>query len=394
MNIEIPDYVQNLITELEENDYEAYVVGGAIRSALLHVEIHDYDLTTNALPQEMKQVFQKYRTIETGIQHGTLTVVSDHNPVEITTYRTDKSYLDHRHPDAVTFTRSLEEDCKRRDFTINALCYNKKTGLKDFFHGLDDLQNKTLRCIGDPDKRFDEDALRILRALRFAARLNFTIEENTAQAIHKNKALLDVISKERIHEELNGLLQAHDIKDTFLNYQDVFAQIIPAIKEYTPEQYAAAVEDMQKAETISNVRMALFLQFLSDPRSVLNDLKYSNADTKTILILLKTKKVSVQNKAETKYFLKDYEPWMDDILAYHNAKGENTTRWKTYIKEIKDKQEPYTLKQLAVTGKDLKQIGLKGKEIKETLDSLLQKVIEEKIPNTKEALLQNLKSIQ
>ena len=151
---------------------------------------------------------------------------------------------------------------------------------------------------------------------------------------------------------------------------------------------------MQKAENISNVRMALFLQFLSDPRSVLNDLKYSNADTKTILILLKTKKVSVQNKAETKYFLKDYEPWMDDILAYHNAKGENTTRWKTYIKEIKDKQEPYTLKQLAVTGKDLKQIGLKGKEIKETLDSLLQKVIEEKIPNTKEALLQNLKSIQ
>ena len=199
MKLEIPAYVKVLMDQLNDSGYECYIVGGAIRSMLLGLPVHDYDLTTNALPAQMKNVFTSNKTIDTGLKHGTLTVLSSHHPIEITTYRKDSTYQDHRHPDAVQFTSAIEEDCARRDFTINAFCYNDNDGILDFFDGRQDLKNHILRCIGDPSQRFEEDALRILRAVRFASQLHFEIEENTKNAIFAKKNLLSYISLERIH---------------------------------------------------------------------------------------------------------------------------------------------------------------------------------------------------
>ena len=158
MKLEIPEYVSILMKELNKHGYECFVVGGAIRSILLNKPVNDYDLTTSALPEETKQVFHAYHTIDTGLKHGTVTVVSKHIPVEITTYRKDAEYKDHRHPDEVIFTRTIKEDCARRDFTINALCYCEETGILDFFNGKEDIEKKIVRCIGDPYQRFEEDA--------------------------------------------------------------------------------------------------------------------------------------------------------------------------------------------------------------------------------------------
>ena len=179
----LPSYVRKALRALNDAGYEAYVVGGAVRSWLLGIEIHDYDLTTSALPEEMEQVFHEQKIVETGIKHGTITVLFGRKPVEITTYRTETGYQDHRHPDHVAFTRSLKEDCARRDFTINALCYGLKDGLIDFYGGREDLQNFLIRTVGDPEQRFEEDALRVLRALRFAAQLGFEIEPETKMEV-------------------------------------------------------------------------------------------------------------------------------------------------------------------------------------------------------------------
>ena len=172
----LPDYVLKAMNELKKAGYECFVVGGAVRSFFLNAPVHDYDLTTDALPSQMKQVFASWHTFDTGIQHGTITVLSDHHPLEITTYRKDSAYKDHRHPDHVEFTSALMEDCARRDFTINALCYDPQVGIRDFYGGQKDIENGIIRCIGDPFQRFDEDALRILRAIRFASQLSFDIE--------------------------------------------------------------------------------------------------------------------------------------------------------------------------------------------------------------------------
>ena len=169
---------------LNRSGYEAYVVGGMVRNSLMGIETGDIDITTNALPQQTKAVFDGYNVIETGIQHGTVTVIIDSTPVEITTYRTESGYSDNRHPDSVNFTTSLMEDCSRRDFTVNAICYNPQKGIVDYFGGTKDIESRTIRCVGDPDTRFKEEALRKLRAVKFASVLKFEIEENKKTAIY------------------------------------------------------------------------------------------------------------------------------------------------------------------------------------------------------------------
>ncbi|MBQ1447427.1 MAG: CCA tRNA nucleotidyltransferase, partial [Solobacterium sp.] len=204
--VTLPAEILRLIGKLNEAGYEAYAVGGCVRDALLKRPTHDYDLTTDALPEEIHRIFQNEHIIDTGIKHGTVTVITGSIPVEITTYRTESAYHDHRHPDRVSFTRSLKEDCARRDFTINAMAYHPETGIVDWFHGMNDLQAKVIRSVNDPRERFNEDALRILRAVRFAAQLGFRIEEKTAQAVLDMKQDLQYISAERIEAELQKLL--------------------------------------------------------------------------------------------------------------------------------------------------------------------------------------------
>jgi tRNA nucleotidyltransferase (CCA-adding enzyme) len=204
MNIELPSKVRNILDVLDAHGYEAYVVGGCVRDSILQRKPEDWDITTSARPEEVKALFR--RTIDTEIAHGTVTVMQGDEGFEVTTYRVDGKYEDGRHPSEVTFTPNLEEDLLRRDFTINAMAYNEKTGLVDMYGGISDLENKLIRCVGDADARFDEDALRILRAVRFAAQLDFDIEEETRAAITRHTENLRKVSAERIQMEIVKLL--------------------------------------------------------------------------------------------------------------------------------------------------------------------------------------------
>ena len=202
----LPPQVHTALDRLAAAGWEAYVVGGAVRDALRGCAAGDWDITTNAEPAQVERVFAGERLIETGLKHGTVTVRADHKSVEVTTYRVDGAYRDHRRPDSVTFTRSLEEDLWRRDFTVNAMAVNLRGELRDPFGGQEDLKNGVLRCVGDPDRRFQEDALRILRGLRFAAVLGFAIDPATGESIPRNRELLGEIAEERFQVELINFL--------------------------------------------------------------------------------------------------------------------------------------------------------------------------------------------
>ena len=202
--IKIPERANLIIHALEDAGYEAYVVGGCVRDSILGREPNDWDITTSALPEQVKALFR--RTVDTGLKHGTVTVLQQDEGFEVTTYRIDGEYEDGRHPKEVAFTRDLSEDLKRRDFTINAMAYNDRKGLVDLYGGLDDIENKVIRCVGDPYERFGEDALRMLRAVRFSAQLGYSIEEKTKEAIQELSPNLEKISAERIHTELVKLL--------------------------------------------------------------------------------------------------------------------------------------------------------------------------------------------
>lgn len=204
----IPDYAMRIFAALRAHDKHGYLVGGSLRDILRGVTPHDFDMTTDATPDEMLHIFKDWHVIPTGLKHGTVTVLSDGQPIEITTHRTDGTYTDSRHPDSVTFTQSLAEDLARRDFTVNAMAWSEQSGLVDLFGGVTDLQSRVLRAVGEPDKRFSEDALRILRCFRFAAQLDFTVEENTASAATRCAARLADIAPERIFAELTRTLVA------------------------------------------------------------------------------------------------------------------------------------------------------------------------------------------
>lgn len=242
MKMRIPEPILWVMHHIEQAKEEVYLVGGCVRDMLLHREIHDYDLTTSMPVQDMIRLFSTCdcKVILTGFKHGTITIMKQHTAIEITTYRIDCDYENHRAPNYVTFTKNLEEDLRRRDFTVNAMAYHPEKGILDMFHGQEDLEAKIIRCVGDPDKRFTEDALRVLRALRFSCQLRFTIEEKTKASILKNHSLLTYISKERIREEFTKLLLS-DYADllTYLRSMNVLHHILPGIEMiYDFEQHS------------------------------------------------------------------------------------------------------------------------------------------------------------
>lgn len=392
MRLEIPEYVTKLMNILNENGYECFIVGGAIRSMLLNRPVHDYDLTTNALPEQTKQVFRSFHTIDTGLQHGTVTVVSDHNPIEITTYRKETEYKDHRHPDQVIFTRTIMDDCARRDFTINALCYNKETGILDFFDGQKDLKNKVIRCIGDPYERFDEDALRILRALRFASQLNFSIEDTTAKAILDTKETLSYVSIERIQEEFTKYLAGDGFLPLLYPYRKVFSVFLKELNNIS--DWDRLLTQLKNSTNDAYVRLAILLSdpAFQDPKHLLKQLKYSNKEIEVVIEMIKNLSSPINTKIEIKQVLKSLSCDFESYLKYREAMDQTS-----YIEQLNmyhsilDHNECYSLKQLSINGSDLVSLGYKGKQISETLNQLLDEVIKEKITNNKEVLLEQVK---
>ena len=242
----LPGYISEIIERIAAHGHEAYAVGGCVRDMLRGVVPSDYDMTTSALPEETAGIFSDLPVIKTGIKHGTVTVMyPDENgirqPVEITTYRVDGSYTDNRHPESVSFTRSLDEDLCRRDFTVNAMAYNDHSGLVDIFGGRDDIAGRTVKCVGDPYRRFNEDGLRILRALRFASTLDFSIEAATSKAITDCRELLNGISHERIHVELRKLLCGVGAVQILLGYRSVIEVFLPELESLGDGEYETAV---------------------------------------------------------------------------------------------------------------------------------------------------------
>ena len=397
-NMPLPAYVKSTIRSLNDAGYEAYVVGGAVRSWLLGTEVHDHDITTNATPEEIKTVFKDKKIIETGIKHGTVTILDRKNPIEITTYRIETGYTDHRHPDQVSYTRSLEEDCARRDFTINALCYHPKEGIRDFYGGVQDLQNFVIRCVGDPSKRFEEDALRILRAIRFAAQLGFEIEENTRQALLERMATLHYVSQERITSELIKTIGAPYFKSILKEYRPIFTLLIPELQEFSESKWEGILMNISRSPSDAEVRMALLLDGLNDAArsdEILRRLKYSNNERYILANLLENKNLPLESRIDIRKAMYHLHVPVSQYFDFRCARDTRLSRTEldaTHQKILVDK-DCYSFKQLEVTGKDFKAMNLKGPQISAAMNACLVAVIEERIPNSKEAILEYLKEM-
>ena len=435
MKLTIPSNAEKILHILEENGYEAYVVGGCVRDSILGRNPNDWDITTSASPQQVKELFQ--RTVDTGLQHGTVTVLMDKEGYEVTTYRVDGDYEDGRHPKQVMFTSSLEEDLKRRDFTINAMAYHPERGLVDLFHGMEDMQHKIVRCVGDPMERFHEDALRILRAVRFSAQLGFTIEEKTKAGIQALAPKLKCVSAERIQTELVKLLVSPHPDYLRVAYETgITREFLPEFdacmttSQNTPHHCYTVGEHILHSlchvRANKVLRITMLLHDIGKPvvrktdengrdhfkmhgiagekmaAQILRRLKFDNDTIRKVTRLVKwhddrpegmTKAVRrAVNRIGEDLFPYYLEVQQADMLAQSDyrrtEKQERLDKVKEAYETIINEHQCVSLKTLAVTGKDLIEAGYKpGREIGETLNRLLEVVLVDPQKNQKEILL-------
>ena len=436
--IDLPHNVDKIITTLQENGYEAYAVGGCVRDSILGRIPGDWDITTSAMPEETKALFQK--TFDTGIEHGTITVLFDGEGYEVTTYRIDGEYEDSRHPKEVTFTRSLSEDLLRRDFTINAMAYNSKDGLVDLFGGIEDIHRKVIRCVGDAHARFSEDALRILRGIRFAAQLGFEIEEETRDGMKKLAPTLKNISAERIQVELIKTMVSSNtflLRDAYelgitRQFLPEFDQMMGTEQKNPHHKYNVGEHTLFAIENVRNdkvLRLAMLLHDVGKPftmkidddgvthfhehsiegervaKNILRRLKFDNdtLNKVTKLVRYHDYKMAAEdknvrravNKMGEELFPYYLEVCRADILAQSEyQRDEKLTHFEkleAIYREIVEKGQCTSLKTLAVSGKDLIQAGMKpGKELGDKLGELLELVLDDPELNTKEELLSRL----
>ena len=434
MVIDVPSNVNLIISRLENAGYEAYCVGGAVRDSLMGCPVGDWDITTSAPPTETARIFEDFKIIDTGLKHGTLTVIIDHTPYEITTYRIDGDYEDNRHPQNVSFTSNLKEDLARRDFTVNAIAYNCQCGIVDLFGGRDDIYNSIIKTVGDPDTRFKEDALRIMRALRFSAVLGFSIDPATKESIHKNKDLLRNISVERITTELTKLVCGKNAFNVLMEYSDVLAVFIPEIapaagfiqygKKHAYDVWEHICHTVDTIPRDKILRLTMLLHDLGKvpthkldekgnstfknhafvggemAREILTRLRFDKKTVNRVSFLVSCHDFEpCESKLELKKHLKTKTP--EDIRTLLIIKksdrgalsesyrdiSEGTQNTLAWLQEIEDNNECCTISQLAINGSDLQKAGLKGEEIGNALEALLDAVIEGKIPNRKTDLL-------
>lgn len=436
MQIEMPIGVQAIIKILYDNGFEAYAVGGCVRDVVLGNKPHDWDITTSATPSEMKKLFHK--TIDTGLQHGTITILQSDGAYETTTYRVDGDYEDHRRPTSVNFTRSLLEDLKRRDFTINAMAYNEQEGLVDPFNGTKDLASKVIRCVGNANDRFCEDALRMMRAIRFSAKLGFDIDKTTYKAIKKNAHLIENISAERIQEELNKtLLSMHPDYVRYLVDVGIMERIIPefmpivGLSQHNPHHIynvdEHTYEGLKAIEPTKILRWTMFLHDLGKgatgtidekgighfynhamiscdyAKNIMDRLKFDNASKNAILKLVKYHDYRFEPKGKSvrKAMNKIGQEFFEDYLKVRRAdakaqnpeflevKLEALAKVEKKYREVLSKEECFTIKSLAINGKDLIALDIKeGKVIGDILEKLLEMVLDNPEMNEKEKLIQ------
>ena len=442
MTMDMPKNVDTAINLLQSAGFEAYAVGGCVRDSLLGKTPNDWDITTSAKPEDMNSVFADFHCIDTGIKHGTVTVVIDGEPLEITTFRLDGEYEDNRHPKSVTFTSDLGADLGRRDFTVNAMAYSKMTGTVDLFGGQNDLKNGIIRCVGDPDRRFNEDALRILRALRFASALDFEIEEKTAQSLLKNRALLGNISEERIAKELLKLVCGKGAKRILTDFAPVLFEILPELQPMYKnshdnphhcydiyEHTLIAVESIDPEPTL---RFAMLLHDCGKPavkkfdeNGVAHFYGHQRISAEISAQILARLKVSNKFRDEILFLVSNHDRWelyentekMPRYLSKFGLDGvlnllkvmradvlAQSPEYRYRLDQIADAEETaknlaaqkpcLSLSELQINGRTLMDIGIpQGRKLGAVLAQLLDEVIDGVTKNTQEALTTRAREI-
>ena len=447
-DLTLPVHVSDLIRRLNESGFSAYVVGGCVRDSLLGLDPHDWDICTSALPEQMREVFRGMRTVETGLKHGTLTVVVDHVPYEVTTFRVDGDYTDHRHPDSVRFVDDLTQDLARRDFTVNAMAWSPDTGLADPFGGQRDLAAKLIRCVGEAEQRFDEDALRVLRALRFAAVYDFAIGPGTSAALRKKAPDLKHVAGERIRVELLKLLCGRAAGRVLREYPEVLSEIIPEIRpmigydqqnhHHSYDLWEHTVRGLEGVPADPVLRLTMLLHDTGKPvvrttdekgeghykghpkvseqiaRKTAETLRLDNAfrDRLCTLVLHHDTPLRTQSgeiNTDRSFLLRRLNKFGEEdlraLFLIHRsdriATGYTTQeREDARLKErmaaldaLLAERPCFTLKDLAVNGRDLTAAGLKGKAVGDALQALLDAVMDGRLPNEKDSLLSALKNL-
>lgn len=432
----LPSDVYTILNKLNSSGYEAYVVGGCVRDSLIGKKPKDWDICTNAKPEETMKVFKGFHIIPTGLQHGTVTIMVNGEGYEVTTYRVDGDYSDGRHPDKVSFTSSLAEDLARRDFTFNALAYSDEEGIVDLYGGIEDLKLKRLRCVGNPTERFNEDALRIMRAIRFSSVLGCKIEENTHNSMVELYKNLDKIAKERINVEFSKMLCGKTPMFLLSEYHFIFSYIIPEIKPMIgfkqnnpyhwldvwnhslhvlfevkekdlPLRLAALFHDIGKPSCYVEDENGVGHFYGHADKSVeimdkvLKDLKYSNDIIEEVLTLIKyhDMQISLSNKFIRRMLNKMPKETFEKLLVLKKAdilgqakidrekRLEEIEKLKEMLANFKMEEECFSLKHLKINGNDLIKMGFKpGKEMGQILNKLFEMVVEEEIENDFEIL--------
>lgn len=422
-----------LLEKLESSGFKAYLVGGCVRDMLLGRTVGDFDITTDALPKQVTEVFSDLKVIPTGIKHGTVTVIYDSTPFEITTFRVDGDYSDSRRPDSVSFTPSLEKDLARRDFTVNAMAMDKNGNITDLFGGLDNLKSRTIKCVGDPVKRFSEDALRILRAVRFSSVLGFEIDTATAEAALAMRENLNDISRERCRDELEKMIMGEDFTAAALKYRDIIAQIVPELRPsfdfdqhsryHKYDVYEHTVRAVSAAPFNRIVRTAMLFHDIGKPSMFTLDengvghfkghagvsaeiaekvMKRLHCDNDTISQVCtiiahhsdeivsekQVKRLISKIGAETFFLL--MEAKKADNLAKRDFVLEENEVFDSLAetaRQLIQADDCMSLKQLAVNGNDITALGVNGKAVGECLGKLLELVVDGALPNEKSALI-------
>lgn len=436
--IEVPAPVYFIIQELEKHGHEAYMVGGCVRDSVLGRKPHDYDICTSATPDEILQAFPYEEIIPTGLQHGTVTILINKEPFEVTTYRIDGDYSDNRRPDNVIFTKNLVEDLRRRDFTINAMAYNPKTGLIDPFNGMEDIKYKKIRCVGSAEDRFNEDALRILRAIRFEAQLNFAGLPETMFEIERQYERLNNISIERINSEFCKIVVSEQFCVELVLYPNVFSLFIPELKDlicfqqnnpyHAYDVFDHTVHAIEKCESDDLVvRLAVFFHDFGKPHSyqdgeggirhfkghgkvsaeitnsIMKRLRFDNETRNNVVELVYYHDATFEvgkkyvkrwlNKIGEKQFRRLLEVRKADIKGqkpdYEKSRIKKVDNIESILEEILQEQECFSLKDLSVNGNDVKKtMNLKeGKDIGYWLNEILKRVMDGELVNNRDDLI-------